>query len=185
VLALVKDKIFILSVRDPQIREFIINKLFYDSLKQEFQYVENVVHQNGFLTVDSILRLGSESQIFMKSLGNPQLTYSSFPKDLGKKQHSFKVLKDKTKTQLFKGKYYFIAKLNSDSINIYNPLNKKMESFTLDTKFFEIRDFFLYDLDKDNYPEIFIFHVGYVPREDAISYTIYSLRFDSTRAVIR
>jgi hypothetical protein len=62
---------------------------------------------------------------------------------------------------------------------VYDPLGDTTTSLDLKHNFFSVTDFFLYDMDKDSNPEIFIFHVGEVPREEIISYSVYSIRQDS------
>ena len=70
---------------------------------------------------------------------------------------------------------YFINKYHGNTLYVYNLKTGSAYTFDLPDRFFEVTDLFVYDVNKDNDPEIFVFSIGELPREDVRHVTIFSL----------
>ncbi|MBS1933915.1 MAG: hypothetical protein JST96_07935, partial [Bacteroidetes bacterium] len=62
-----------------------------------------------------------------------------------------------------------------DYIKVFDEQTSRRDSFNIQGESVEVTDFFLYDLDKDGEPEIFIFNVGKIAGENVVSLDVYSL----------
>lgn len=163
-------------VKTPQYYQ--LRNFFYDSTNKKFIF-KSILDLKPYKEINNNLYDSDHSAIKIKSIGYPMIKYSKLPDSLKKEKALRGILKFDTKIHLFKGEYIFLDKLTPRSIFFYNSITKKITSFDISEKYFEVTDFLVYDLDKDDNPEIFIFTIGNVPRGDIVSYTIYSIRKDS------
>ena len=180
-LIIQKDTVFLLTPYhwDKSKYEFLKN-FFYDSVNKAFYFNSNGRRNNNtsFIKLDSFL---NKPQVFLKLLRNPKIPYPGLPEKLKRSPQIKSMLSENVKIQKYNSDYYFINVFSPKEINVYNSLNNEMKSFPLKFLIFHVTDFFLYDIDKDGTPEMFIFHVGMIPRKEIISFSICSLRSDSAK----
>ncbi len=177
-LIISNDTMFLFRQTSPQSLDYTVQEFYYDSKERNFHFKDHLKPDH-FPDIRKVLSPSNNYPIYLKTIAEPKLKYASLPDSVKRKEFMKKVLNKATKVQSFNGKYYLIDKTFPRTMVVYDPLGDTTTSLDLKHNFFAVTDFFLYDMDKDSNPEIFIFHVGEVPREEIISYSVYSIRQDS------
>jgi hypothetical protein len=175
-LLIINDTVFFITPYPYNLKKAkqgIISSFYYDSKKSGFQYNSNLNEEYQNNTLFQV----NKCSVYLETLIKPDIHYVRRLKgnDIVKK-----AITKQTKIQLFRGKYYFIDRSFPKALYVYDSLTNIIKSYDLHDLFSEVTDFFLCDIDNDNEPEVFIFYLGDVPRDYAISYSIYSIRKDST-----
>ena len=174
-----KDSLLFLTYESGINSELInFRKFYFDFSRRKFDF-ENILNLQPYSSLEREISKSDSSVVKISSIAKPNIKYSTFPKNLGNESELDKIIKADTRTHIFNGDYFFIDQMIPQNITIYNTRTKKIASYNVAEKFREVTGFLLYDIDRDNNPEIGIFHIGNVPREDAVSYTIFSIRKDS------
>lgn len=178
-LLLINDTIFLATPKlNVKSENSDVRIFMYDFEKAEFKFEYN----SGLnLTETKLKSYSINAPIFMETLDHPKIVYVDLPGFFKTNAQLKELLKDDPKIKLFSNKYYIIDKISPKEIKVYDSGTKKMDSYNISGAFMEVTDFFLYDIDKDQNPEIFILSKGDVPRDEVISYSIYSFRKDSAK----
>lgn len=147
---------------------------YYNTLKNQFEFDNS--QNNIFSIKENYKKYEKNANLNIRKLNSSKFNYSKVPVEVMKYLALDSSTNGNVKASVFHEKYYILRDYSVKSIIIYDPHNKAIRELYIDNFISEVKDFFLYDLDKDNYPEIFIFYTGSVPRTDIYSYTIYSVR---------
>jgi hypothetical protein len=175
-LFIVKDSVlFVIPDHAKTPQYYQTRNLFYDSANKKFHFKSSLGLKLYKENSNNLFK-SNKTILAIKSIGNPMIKYAKLPDELKQEKALKGIIKSDTKIHLFNGQYFFIYRLSPRLLYSYNPITKKMTSFEMTQDFFEVTDFFLYDVDEDHQPEIFIFNIGNIPRADVVSYTIYSIR---------
>ena len=167
-LVVKKDSLLFLTYESGINSELInFRKFYFDFSRRKFDF-ENILNLQPYSSLDREIWKSDSSVVKISSIAKPNIKYSTFPKNLGNESELDKIIKAETRTHIFNGDYFFIDQMIPQNITIYNTRTKKIASYNVAEKFREVTGFLLYDIDKDNNPEIGIFHIGNVPREDAV-----------------
>jgi hypothetical protein len=114
--------------------------------------------------------------IYFNSLSRTGITYDTLPAKLSVGLQNMKRVSTDTRFHKYNGKYFFTDTFHSGDLKIYDPGTDSVSALKYEYRFLEIKDFVLYDITGDNQPEVIIFSVGNVPRDNAISIDIYMLK---------
>ena len=181
-LIIQKDTVFILIPYhwDKSKYESLRN-FYYDPKNSSFSFNFNGRADNngGFIKLDSFLK---KPQVYLRSLLKPEISYPKLTDKLKDDPKIKNLFWEKQKVQVFNDSYYFINTESPKVIRVYNTVNNELKTYVLSEIIMDVTDLFLFDLDKDESPEIFVLHKGLIPRDEIISYSIYSLRMDSAKA---
>ena len=147
----------------------------YDSLEKNFCYIFSM-HQP--LSKDSLILLRRnnylEQIVFNKNKKSMELIKKI--KELKNFKQPFDFVNADSRVRVFNKNYYVIDRHGSDFIYSIDTFKKEVNSYSIKEDIFDVTDFFLFDFDKDDNPEIIIFHQNMNPREEMIDYNIYSIR---------
>jgi hypothetical protein len=175
------DSVFIIIADHSSTAKYYTMRSFgFDSVTKKF-------HWNGSISdrtsseIDDFLATANHLPIYIASIGDPKLKYATIPTGIKMPDSLKQIVMEKTGVQIYKGNYYIIDRDFANSLTVYETATNKFHSFSLQEKVNHVTDFFLYDLDKDGSPEIFILHTGNVARDDVVSYSIFSLQKDSVK----
>jgi hypothetical protein len=151
---------------------------FYDSAKKEFHYT----HSLQIKTPPDSFKVFEKNDLLKNVLRFDQKQQNALRKELNgyfKKPLTF--LKNDVQIGKFNDKYYAGRHDAPKYIYIIDKTNKSLDSLSLNNSILDIVNFLLHDFDKDNNPELIIFHESMMMREDVLSYDIYSIRKDSIK----
>jgi len=159
-----------------------VRNFYYDSVNKVFHFNYNARENNnaGSINLQPFL---NGSQVYLKSFLKTGIIYSKLTGKLKGDPQIKRILSDPTKIQMYNNYYYIINTESPKAINVYNTITNELKTFFFNDLIIDVTDFFLFDLDKDGGPEVFILHKGLIPREEIISYSIYSLRTDSIKII--
>lgn len=173
-LAVFKDSIITFTpTRFKNAKSYIKYSYTYDSVKANFKagQLQEVSEESMKLLQQKF----SSAPMYIHVLDKPNIRYSEIPSGVRMKLSKANSIAEKSRAYEYNNKYYFFS-VDFSQLFIYNLKTDTLNTITIDRKFFEITNFFIFDLGNDNEAEIFIFHVGYIAREDAISYDVYSIK---------
>jgi hypothetical protein len=138
----------------------------------EFAMTEQLSHSQAKTERERLQKM----PVYFNSLSGTGITYDTLPAKLSVALQKVKGVSTDTRFHKYNGKYYFTDTFHSGDLGIYDPRTDSLSALKYDHRFLEIKDFVLYDITGDNQPEVIIFSVGNVPRDNAISIDIYMLK---------
>ena len=166
---------FILQPRFDKSKAEFVRILYYDSLNKKYHFTVDIWPADLSDSI-KIKLFFNRPEIYLKSLLKPDITYSKPTYEMKNDIRIKKALNHPSKIQAFKNSYYLINTQSPKELLIYDTLTHNVKILRLNTLIMRMFDFFLYDIDKDGSPEIFILHEFLLPHDEVISYSIYSLR---------
>jgi hypothetical protein len=179
-LLIIDDTVFLYSPSNTKVKDYSVIRLYFDDHDRTFQF--NFINDQGhYRNQDQLASALAKANVKLYSLETPGIIYPLLSEDIKQDSILKPFINEENKVQVYGGRYYFIKSILPTSLYIYDTLNHKLTSFDVHTDFFEIKDFFMYDLDRDEEPEIFILNTGHRSDEEIISYSIYSIRRDSVK----
>jgi hypothetical protein len=181
-LLLTKDTVIYFTpdntVRPISIRE---KKFFYNRSLNEFHFESS---SDLFPSEDAKSRaaLVDSVEIYIRSLMTPKIRYVKLDVLLAKSKKLRGKVNATSKIIEYGGKYFFLDNMiMPQAFYMYDAKTDELTEFDIKEKFMEVTDFFLYDIDKDKMPEVFILNIGNAPRDYVITTSIYSIRNDSIK----
>ncbi len=116
-----------------------------------------------------------QKPICFNAIGKPMIKYEKISSEIEEKLLVHKVTLTGAKFHKFGNAYYFIDTSTSMTISVYNPQTDSLKKMHIENDFFDIRDFFIYDMKADGIPEIFIFSRGRRYENDAVGFDAYTV----------
>lgn len=144
--------------------------LNYYSDTSRYRYFK--ISDNNFPSYFTYLK---QKPIFIEHIGTPHVEYSKIPKEIGERIKSDGIDPNYVKTQKFNDKYFFLDHENTLRISIYDPTSDLLEHLNIRDDYFTITDFFIFDLEGDGKPEIFVFSRDRRPSNDEVGFDVYSI----------
>ncbi|MBS1918158.1 MAG: hypothetical protein JST87_17950 [Bacteroidetes bacterium] len=177
---IINDTLFMFQPSQTKVPQYSISIILYDHQNKCLKLVGDFKND----TTENIYKqfnLASSSTLQIKNIGSPAIKNPAVLDSANRLVDGRNILSTETRIHSFGDKYFLIDNIFPNSIKMLDKKTSRVDSFNIKNTFFEITDFFLYDLDKDGEPEIFIFSVGRIPKKDVVSLDVYSIRKDSVR----
>jgi len=169
---------FLVPSREDKNKHEFIRSFRYNPINKQFYFTTMVQAYPGQNIVN---RISNNPQVYLKSLGNTGIKYRSLPDQLRNNTQVDSINKEDLKIQTYDKNYYMIITDGPKELFVYNVLNNELKKFPIASLILRVTDFFLFDLDKDGRPEVFIFDNRILPREEIMSYLVFSFRTDTVK----
>jgi hypothetical protein len=147
------------------------------AFKKDYTYDTNTYsyHAISASEIESVFKSQTQKPYFFQKIGTPNIRYEKLPKKLSTLLSNRKISFTELKGQSFNGKYYFIDPISSTKISVYDLVNNSLFDLDIKDEYFEIKNFFIFDLKADQQPELFIFSSGRRPERDAVGFDVYTI----------
>lgn len=157
-----------------KVKNYYSRKYWFNSgyFSGEENYEYSKIFESTFLTYFNYLR---KKPIFIEHIGTPYIRYLKMPVEVKTNLDKKGVNTEGLRFQKFGDKYYFIDRLNTLRVSVYDPKLDLLEHLNIEDDYFSITDFFLFDLKGDSRPEVFIFSKGRRASDDAIGFDVYTI----------
>jgi hypothetical protein len=170
-----KDSIFeLLRYSKESNNTFTLNKWCFSSEKKSFiSCFTGKINNEEW--VELLKRKNKEKVLHFESLNDPNIEYDRLPMDSSKIYFQQHEIVGKVRGIKFGKRYYFTSFEETGSFYVYNLEDKSFEVLKLGRYYYEIKFFFLFDLDGDNIPEIIFFHQNDIPHDSVITMEVFKI----------
>jgi hypothetical protein len=152
---------------------YMVEKFFFKKSDTLISFISKKVGTS--VELKEYYLLETQAPYFFTNFNNLGLRYKAITADITKILLSAKIILDQPR-MITTGNHEYLLDRLFPKLYVFSHFTKQLYTHSFVPSFMEVTDFFTYDLNKDGKSELFIFHIGDIPRENAIGLRIFTVR---------